>query len=67
MFSWVSYLLNHFFIDCRDVQDNGIEFHYSWLIILIPLAGWQEPKFSSIMDREGKFYESIYDSLWKAK
>jgi hypothetical protein len=30
MFSWAPYQLNQFLIDCRDVQDNGIEFHYSW-------------------------------------
>jgi hypothetical protein len=38
MFSWVSYLLNLFFIDSRDVWDNGTEFHYSWFIILIDLV-----------------------------
>jgi hypothetical protein len=64
MFSWAPYLLNQFLVDCRDAQDNGTEFHYSWLIILIALAGWQEPKFSSFLDRKGKCYAARYESLW---
>jgi hypothetical protein len=56
MFSWASYLLNQFLLDCHDAQDNGTKFHYSWLIILIALAGWQEPKFSTFLDRVGKCY-----------
>jgi hypothetical protein len=67
MFSWASYLLNQFLLDCRDAQDNGTEFHYSWLIILIALAGWQEPKFSTFLDRVGKCYATRYESLWKEK
>jgi hypothetical protein len=66
-FSWVPYLLNQFFIDCRDAQDNGPKFHYSWLIILINLAGWQEPKFSTFLDISGKCYTTRYESLWQDK
>jgi hypothetical protein len=43
MLRWVMYLLNLFFEDCRDAQDLGTEFHYSWLLILITLIGWREP------------------------
>jgi hypothetical protein len=67
MFSWVSYLLNQFLLDYHDAQDNGTEFHYSWLIILIALARWQDPKFSAFLNRVGKFYTTRYESLWKAK
>jgi hypothetical protein len=67
MFSWAPYLLNQFLVDFRDAQDNGTEFHYSWMIILIALAGCQEPKFSVFLDRKGKFYASRYESLWQAK
>jgi len=35
--SWASYLLNLFLEYCRDVQDGGTEFHYSWILILISL------------------------------
>jgi hypothetical protein len=36
--SWEPYFLNLFLEDCRDAQDSGIEFHYSWLLILIALV-----------------------------
>jgi hypothetical protein len=67
MFSWVPYLLNQFLIDRIDAQENGTEFHYSWMIILIALAGWKEPKLSSFLDSMGKCYVNIYESLWQAK
>jgi hypothetical protein len=67
MFSWAPYLLNQFLIDCRDAQDNGTEFHYSWLLILIALVGWKEPKFSYFVDRKGKCYAVRYETLWQAK
>jgi hypothetical protein len=51
MFSWVPYLLNQFLINCIDTKDNGTEFHYSWLIILIALPVWGEQKFSSFLEK----------------
>jgi hypothetical protein len=66
MFNWATYLLNQFLVECRDAQDNGIEFHCSWLIILIALAGWKEPKFLTFLDRMGKFYAARYEFLWQA-
>jgi hypothetical protein len=41
--SWVPYLSNLFQIDCKDAQEAGMEFHYSWLITLIAFMGWKEP------------------------
>jgi hypothetical protein len=43
--SWVPYLLNLFLEDCKDAQDIGTEFHYSWLITLIAFMGWKEPRY----------------------
>jgi hypothetical protein len=43
--SWAPYLLNLFLYDCKDAQDLGIEFHYSWLITLIAFMGWKEPRY----------------------
>jgi hypothetical protein len=42
--SWAPYLSNLFQVDCKDAQDAGTEFHYSWLIILIAFMGWREPE-----------------------
>jgi hypothetical protein len=42
---WVPYLLNLFQMDCRDVQELGTEFHYSWPITLIAFMGWWESEY----------------------
>jgi hypothetical protein len=44
--SWAPYLLNLFLDDCKDAHDLRKKFHYSWLLILIVLIGWKEPKYS---------------------
>jgi hypothetical protein len=43
--SWAPYLLNLFLDDCKDAQDLGTKFHYSWLIMLIAFMGWREPRY----------------------
>jgi hypothetical protein len=43
--SWVPYLLNLFQVDCKDAQDLGTKFHYSWLLTLIAFMGWWEPEY----------------------
>jgi hypothetical protein len=42
---WAPYLLNSFLDDCKDAQDLGTDFHYSWLITLIAFMGWKEPRY----------------------
>ena len=44
--SWAPYMSNFFQVDCKDAQDAGIEFHYSWLITLIDFMGWKEPEYT---------------------
>jgi hypothetical protein len=56
MLSWAPYLLNLFLDDCKDAQDLGTNFHYSWLLILIALVGWREPPYSYFCDRIGHFH-----------
>jgi hypothetical protein len=46
MLSWAPYLLNLFLEDCRDGNNLGTKFHYSWLLILIALIGWKEPQYT---------------------
>jgi hypothetical protein len=48
---WAPYLLNFFLDDWKDVQDMGSKFHYSWLIILIAIMGWKEPKYAFFSTR----------------
>jgi hypothetical protein len=39
--NWVKYLVNQLKIDCREAQDRGHEFHFSWLLILIAFVAWE--------------------------
>ena len=42
-YNWAAYLAKEFLEDSRETHEKGRPFHYSWLIILITLVGWQEP------------------------
>jgi hypothetical protein len=42
--NWVSYLVNELEKDCREAQDQGYEFHFSWLLILIAFVAWKMRK-----------------------
>jgi hypothetical protein len=33
--NWAKYMVNQLELDCREAQDQGYEFHFSWLLILI--------------------------------
>jgi hypothetical protein len=61
--SWAPYLLNLFLDDCKDAQDLGTKFHYSWLLILIALIRWKEPKYSFFATRPNPFHATRYLSL----
>jgi hypothetical protein len=38
---WVSYLVNQLDQDYREAQDQGYEFHFRWLLILISFIAWE--------------------------
>ena len=42
--NWVSYLFNEMEKDCREVKDQGYEFHFSWLLVLIAFVSWKMPE-----------------------
>ena len=42
-YNWAAYIAKEFLEDVHDAQEKGRSFHYSWLIVLIALVGWQEP------------------------
>jgi hypothetical protein len=58
--SWAPYLLNLFLDDCKDTQDLGKKFHYSWILILISLIGWKEPKYSFFSTRPNPCHGARY-------
>jgi hypothetical protein len=39
--NWAKYLVNQLDIDCREAQDQGHEFHFRWLLILIAFIAWE--------------------------
>jgi hypothetical protein len=50
--NWVKYLVNQLEIDCREVQNQGYEFHVSWLLILTTFIAWEMPKGATFPDTE---------------
>jgi hypothetical protein len=48
--NWVKYLVNQLEIDCREAQDQGHEFHFSWLLILITFVAWELLKGANFLD-----------------
>jgi hypothetical protein len=50
--NWEKYLINQLELDCRQVQDQGYEFHFSWLLILITLIAWELPEGATFSEIE---------------
>jgi hypothetical protein len=48
--NWVSYLINELEKDCREAQDQGYEFHFSWLLILIAFVTWEMPEGATFLE-----------------
>jgi hypothetical protein len=48
--NWVKYLVNQLDIDYREAQDQGHEFHFSWLLILIAFIAWELPEGATFPD-----------------
>jgi hypothetical protein len=65
--NWSLYLLNLFLEYCKDVQDLGTKFHYSWLLILIALVGWKDPKYSFFSTRSIPYHATRYLSLGRTQ
>jgi hypothetical protein len=50
--NWESYLVNELEKDYREVQDQGYEFHFSWLLILIAFVAWEMPEGATFPEVE---------------
>jgi hypothetical protein len=52
-------------MNCREAQDKGIEFHYTWLLIFIALATWRDLKDTQFMGVSKKpFLAARYVNMW---
>jgi hypothetical protein len=61
----VKYLVNQLVIDCREAQDQGHEFHFSWLLMLITFVAWELPKVATFPDLDP--FEPLaakFSTLW---
>ena len=50
--NWVKYLVNQLELDCREAQDQGYEFHFSWILILIGFISWEMSEGATFLDIE---------------
>jgi hypothetical protein len=63
--NWVNYLVNELEKNCREAQDLGYEFHYSWLIILIGFVSWKMLEGATFLDIEPmKPLATQFSTLW---
>jgi hypothetical protein len=74
--NWEKYLVNQLELDCREAQDQGFEFHFIFLLILITFISWDMSKGETFPDIEPfdplvvKFitlwYSSEMNKQWKS-
>jgi hypothetical protein len=50
--NWASYLINQLEQDCRKAQDQGYEFHFSWLLILVAFVTWEKLERATFLEVE---------------
>jgi hypothetical protein len=57
--------VNQLELDCKEAQDQGYEFHFSWLLILITFITWEMPGGATFLDIEP--FEPLatkFSALW---
>jgi hypothetical protein len=63
--NWAKYLVNQLDMDCCEAQDQGYEFHFSWLLILIAFTAWEMPKGATFLDIEPfELLAAKFTMLW---
>jgi hypothetical protein len=63
--NWMSYLVNQLEQDCRKAQDQGYEFHFRWLLILVSFVTWEMPEGETFHHVEpSKPLATRFTTLW---
>jgi hypothetical protein len=63
--NWASYLVNELEKDCREAQDQGYEFHFSWLLVLIAFVAWKMPEGAAFPEVEpSESLAARFSTLW---
>jgi hypothetical protein len=63
--NWVKYLVNQLELDCHKAHDQGYEFHFSWILILITFVAWDMFEGATFPDIE--LFEMLaakFTTLW---
>jgi hypothetical protein len=50
--NWVRYFVNELEKECHEAHDQGYEFHFSWLLILITFVAWEMPEGDTFLEVE---------------
>jgi hypothetical protein len=57
--------VNQLEIDCKEEQDQGYEFHFNWLLILITFISWEMSEGATFPDIEPfKPLAMKFSTLW---
>jgi hypothetical protein len=63
--NYTSYLVNELEKDCREAQDQGYNFHFSWLLILIAFVAWQMSEGAAFPEVEpSESLAARFATLW---
>jgi hypothetical protein len=63
--NWEKYLMNQLELDYREARDQGYEFHFRWILILIYFITWDMPEGVTFPDIEP--FEQLatkFTTLW---
>jgi hypothetical protein len=63
--NWAKYLVNQLKLDCQEAQDQGYEFHFSWLLILITFVAWEMLEGATFPDiKPFELLATKFTTLW---
>jgi hypothetical protein len=63
--NWAKYLVNQLELDCHKAQDQGYEFHFSWILIFITFIAWEISEGVTFSDIESlEPLATKFTTLW---
>jgi hypothetical protein len=63
--NWASYLVNELEKDYREAKDQGYEFHFSWILVLITFVTWKIPEGATFLEVEpSEPLAARFSTLW---
>jgi hypothetical protein len=63
--NWVQYLMNQLELDCIESQDQGYEFSFNWLLILIAFIAREMSEGATILEiKPFELLVAKFSTLW---